>query len=160
MDDERITIAAEPADSDQGRALLAEMEAEVEALYAGREEANPLTSVVADLLPPDGALLIVRAGGEPIACAGIRRWDGSTGEIKRVYVRPGFRGRGVGRQLMAAVEEHAAQLGYRRIRLDTGREQEAARRIYESSGYRSIERYNEAPFATYWFEKDLPPAPP
>ena len=68
---------------------------------------------------------------------------------------PEYRGRGIGRPLIAALEEEARRLGYRRVRLDTGHEQPAARHIYETSGYAPIGRYNDAPFAAFWFEKQL-----
>jgi GNAT superfamily N-acetyltransferase len=85
----------------------------------------------------------------------VKRLDAGIGEIKRVYIEPSYRGRGIARPLMAAVEEEARRLGYDRVRLDTGHEQPAARHIYETSGYVAISRFNDAPFAAFWFEKTL-----
>ena len=154
MAEPRITFAPEPADRDPGRALVLAMEAEIVDIYRDREQ-RPHNPVLDELAADGGALIVARADGEAVGCAGLKRIDDEAAEIKRVYIQPAHRGRGLGRPLIAAVEEEARRLGYRRVRLDTGHEQPAARHIYETSGYRSIERFNDAPFAAFWFEKEL-----
>jgi len=158
IDDETITFADEPADHDPGRALVLAMEAEIVDIYRDREQ-RPHNPVLDELAGEGGALIVVRVGGEPAGCAGLKRIDEEAAEIKRVFIKPEFRGRGIGRPLIAAVERRARELGYRRVRLDTGHEQPEARHIYETSGYHSIERFNDAPFAAFWFEKELEPPP-
>ena len=72
-----------------------------------------------------------------------------------MYVRPEVRGRGVGRTLLAAIEELARDLGYALARLDTGAEMLAVRRMYERAGYAPVPDYNGNPYAGWWGEKPL-----
>jgi GNAT superfamily N-acetyltransferase len=86
---------------------------------------------------PDGRLWIARVGGEPAGCVGVRRFDHDSAEMKRLYVRPGFRGRGLGRRLSLETIRAAREMGYRRIVLDTVDEMKAARALYASLGFTS-----------------------
>jgi GNAT superfamily N-acetyltransferase len=152
----RAEISTERADAEPARSLLAAMAAELDALYArvpGSLDSVPATP--AQMAPPDGSFLVIRRGGRPVACGGVKRLDAETGEIKRMYVVPAARNRGLGRLLLEALEAEARRLGYLRIRLDTGPEQPAARSIYERGGYRPIPDYNGNPYAAHWFEKEL-----
>jgi GNAT superfamily N-acetyltransferase len=72
-----------------------------------------------------------------------------------MYVAPQARGQGVARVLLTALEDAARELGYAKVRLDTGPEQPHARRLYESAGYVEIADYNGNPHAGYWAEKPL-----
>jgi GNAT superfamily N-acetyltransferase len=90
-----------------------------------------------------------------VACGGVKRLDDATGEIKRMFVAPEARGRGVARALLAALEETARGLGYERVRLDTGAKQPHAQALYASAGYAAIPDYNRNAYASYWFEKEL-----
>ena len=94
-------------------------------------------------------------GGEPVGCAGLKRLDEHSAEIKRVYVIPDARGAGVARKLLARLEEIARSLGYRTLRLDTGAKQQASVALFTSSGYEPIGDYNGNPVAAHWFEKRL-----
>lgn len=82
-----------------------------------------------------GAFLVAYAGGVPVACGSIRRLDADTAEIKRMYVAPGARGRGVGRRILAALEAEARRLGVGRIVLETGERQPEALTLYERAGF-------------------------
>lgn len=151
-----IEVSVESADTEPGRSLLAAMEDELDDLYRKRPGSlDSLPVSAADLAAPHGTFIVLRVAGEDIACGGVKRLDATTGEIKRMYVSPAHRNRGLARRLLAELEHRARELGYRRVRLDTGSEQPAARSIYERSGYRSIAPYNDNPYATFWFEKDL-----
>jgi ribosomal protein S18 acetylase RimI-like enzyme len=77
------------------------------------------------------------------------------GEIKRMWVAPEARGLGVARRLLGALEERARKLGRTRVRLDTNRALTQAQSMYRKAGYRGIERFNDNPYADFWFEKDL-----
>jgi ribosomal protein S18 acetylase RimI-like enzyme len=76
-------------------------------------------------------------------------------EIKRMYVSPTARRRGVARALLGGLEDEARSLGCRAVRLDTGRDMVAALKLYRLVGYREIPDYNANPHAAYWMEKTL-----
>jgi GNAT superfamily N-acetyltransferase len=102
-----------------------------------------------------GGWLIVHSAGEAVACGGYRRLDEHTCEIKRMFVAPHARGRGHARRLLAELERAAREDGYELVRLDTSARLPESRRLYESSGYAAIDRYNENQWAHHWFEKRL-----
>src|SRR5664279_4324192 len=77
------------------------------------------------------------------------------GEIKRMYVRSGHRGKGLADALLGALEEYAAQCGYEWLHLDTTDTMKAAARFYERHGYKRCERYNENPQATIFMRKTM-----
>ncbi|MHB1853853.1 MAG: GNAT family N-acetyltransferase [Acidimicrobiales bacterium] len=85
----------------------------------------------------------------------MRRIGPGLGEIKRMYVRPDFRGQGLAAALLSALEVAALDLDLVTVRLDTGLSQPAALHLYESRGYRSIGNYNANPHAAFWGEKQL-----
>lgn len=110
-----------------------------------------------DVTGSRSVFLIARREGRPIGCGGLREEGPITAEVKRMYVRPEARGEGLGRRLLLELERHAVELGYKRIRLETGIPQPEALRLYESSGYRRIPGYGEYKDdpRTVSFEKDL-----
>ena len=99
----------------------------------------------------------------PAACGGLRRLDGTgqdgTFEVKRMWVHPSWRGLGLSRRLLAALETAAAELGASRVVLDTSRVLTEAVALYARAGYREIDAYNDNPHAEAWFEKRLVPGP-
>jgi GNAT superfamily N-acetyltransferase len=88
--------------------------------------------------PPDGAFVVVRAEGRPVACGGLRAFGPGVAELKRMYVSPAARGRGVARVLLAHLEGLARARGYRAMRLEAGTRQPEALRLYEAAGYRAV----------------------
>ena len=155
-DDDALTIDSTSAGDEPGLTLLAAMTAELDALYAGLDGSlGSIPATAEQMSAPDGSFLVVSDAGRPVACGGVKRFDAETGEIKRMYVVDAWRGRGVGRYLLEALEVECKRLGYSRIRLDTGAEQPSARALYESAGYRPIPDYNANPYAAHWFEKTL-----
>jgi GNAT superfamily N-acetyltransferase len=98
-----------------------------------------------DFEPPEGSFLVGWEGADPVACGGVCRYDDTTAELRRMYVRPGARGRGLSRALLGALEEEARGLGYAFVRLETGDRQPEAIGLYVSSGYLPIPRFG--PFA-------------
>lgn len=94
---------------------------------------------------PDGRLLVAWRADEPAGCGALRRFDGDTGEMKRLYVRPAYRGHGLGRAIAAAIIEAARGVGYRRLVLDTLAQMGDARRLYEALGFRPIAPYYANP---------------
>jgi DNA-binding MarR family transcriptional regulator/GNAT superfamily N-acetyltransferase len=109
----------------------------------------------AAMAPGHGAFVVARSEGEPVACGGVQPLDPATGEIKRMWVHPAWRGAGLGSRLLRRLEELAAELGHRVVRLDTNATLIEAVAMYERAGYRRIDRYNDNPYAQAWFEKDL-----
>lgn len=98
----------------------------------------------ADAVEPDrGAFLVAYVDGEAVGCGAVRRLDGDIAEIKRMYVRPATRGRGVGGALLAALESEAQRLGVRRLVLETGARQPEALALYERAGFVVIPAFGE-----------------
>jgi GNAT superfamily N-acetyltransferase len=91
----------------------------------------------------EGAFLVAYLDGMPVGCGAMRRLDSSTAELKRMYVTPSVRGRGIGRALVEALEGEAQLLGVRRIVLETGTRLAPAIRLYEALGYVRIPLFGE-----------------
>ena len=109
----------------------------------------------AEVAPPSGAWLVAYLDDEPVGCGGVKRLDDSSAELKRIYLAAEARGRGLGRRLLEQLEQHARELGYERLRLDTGDLQPEALGLFRSAGYEQIPDYNGNSWATYWMEKRL-----
>jgi putative acetyltransferase len=92
--------------------------------------------------PPDGALLVAQVGGNVAGCVALRRLDGHTGEMKRLYVRPSFRGLGLAKRFIAGVILAAREAGYTELRLDTLPSMASAQRLYRQLGFTEIPPYN------------------
>jgi len=154
-----LTFSAEDPTREPAAALLAAMSAELVEINRG-PAGRPLSPE--ELSPPTGTYVVVRLDGDPVAGGGLRRLTEGVGEIKRMYVRPDVRGRGIAAALLGALEASALEMGYRVVRLDTGPRQPHAQRLYERSGYRSVPDYNGNRLASFWGEKELevPPGRP
>ena len=117
-------------------------------------------TVASEYEEPHGAFLIAYDDGEPVACGGVRDLGDGVAEIKRMYVVPDARGRGVGERLLGQLEDEARRLGYGKLRLDTAAPLTAAQSLYRRAGYSEIGDYNGNPAASHWFEKELEKQPP
>lgn len=142
------------------RALLREYRAYLEAHH------HPSASLERDLdtlpdgySPPEGAILLAECSNRPIGCAFLRRLDETACELRRLYVRPEERGRGIGRALATSAKDRACLLGYRHMRLVTLPFMREAIALYESLGFRKVEAYRatavaEAVFMEARLERD------
>jgi GNAT superfamily N-acetyltransferase len=150
---------AEPFDSPDVRALTDAQQAEMYELYEGEADIGPAREA-AMFVDPDGVFLVVRdADGAAIACGGVARFDEERGEVKRMYVVPDQRGRGLGRRLLVELEAEARRLGYVALVLETGDRQAEALGLYLSAGYERIPCYPpyDSRALSLCFEKRLPP---
>jgi GNAT superfamily N-acetyltransferase len=150
-----IEVVVGRGDSAEARELVAAMEAWVTEGFGPATPDRTSTVAAAEMVPPDGAFVVVREDGRPVAGGGIRRLAPDVCEIKRMYVVPEARGRGHGRRVLEALEGVAVRLGYRRARLDTAQSMTIAMAMYESAGYRAIPDYNGNGYAEFWGEKEL-----
>ena len=95
--------------------------------------------------PPGGALVLALIDGQVAGCAALRRFDAQRGEAKRLYVRPQFRGRGVGRALLDWAIAEARGMGYREMVGDTIPQMAVALAMYDRAGFERTGPYAEAP---------------
>lgn len=99
-----------------------------------------------DYAPPQGRLLLARLGQESVGCVALHPLEPGICEMKRLYVRPQFRGHGVGKALLNTVLAEARAIGYRRMRLDSVEPvMQDAVRMYRAYGFREIAPYRENP---------------
>jgi putative acetyltransferase len=142
-----IIRAATAEDFDEIRTMLREYAAwlEVDLCFQNFEE--ELAGLPGEYAPPLGRLLIAEGAG----CVALRRIEEEVCEMKRLFVRPEFRGSGLGRRLVLAIIDEARGIGYRRMRLDTMPKMDRAQGLYTALGFREIAayRYNPEPGARF-----------
>lgn len=109
-------------------------------------------------LPTDASVFLVATlRGEPVGCGALKAPPRKPIEIKRMWVDPSSRGLGVGRRLLAELEQRVIEQGDRKVRLDTNGTLAEAIALYRSAGYEEVPAFNDEPHATLWFEKRLSP---
>ncbi|WP_417689824.1 bifunctional helix-turn-helix transcriptional regulator/GNAT family N-acetyltransferase [Roseibium sp.] len=108
-----------------------------------------------DMLAPRGCFLVCFSDGLPIGCVGLKGTDKGYAEIKRLWVSPAARGLGMAKRLMEDVEARARGLGISLLRLDTNSRLPEAVKLYQTSGWTEIDRFNDDPYPDHFFEKAL-----
>jgi GNAT superfamily N-acetyltransferase len=131
-------LRAEPYDGPVAEGLIAAVQQEYVSRYGGPDE-SPVDP--REFVPPDGRFFVGYLDAVPVATGGLRRVDDDTAEIKRMYVVPEARGRGLSRLVLARLEEEAREMGAARVILETGSKQPEAISLYETSGYERIEGF-------------------
>lgn len=148
---------ADPASADAHACIDAYLR-ELDLLFDdGFDASRSVSADPGELVPPWGVFVIARLDGEAVGCGGLKITGPGSGEIKRMWVAPSARGLGIAQRLLEALETHAIDRELHTLRLDTNRALTAARALYARNGYREIPRYNDNPYADYWFEKRLHP---
>ena len=134
-----VLEAADPLGEEATR-LLWLMRAEALSRYGDVIDASA-PPPVNDPGVPRSAFLIARLSGQPVGCAALQPVDAEVAEIRRMYVVPSARRRGIGRRLLVELERLAVAFGYRALRLETGARQPEAIALYGSCGFRRTEPY-------------------
>jgi GNAT superfamily N-acetyltransferase len=146
------------ADAPDSVRLLGEYAAELAQMYDGVDVNGPgmPDASAAAFSPPGGAFLVgYDDSGAAVACGGLKRLSEGVGEIKRMYVVPAARRRGLARVLLAALEAEALARGYGVVRMDTAAKHQHAMAFYEAEGYAPIAPYHDNPLAAWFGEKRL-----
>ncbi|MFI2104878.1 GNAT family N-acetyltransferase [Isoptericola sp. NPDC019693] len=175
-----VTLERVDPESPLARRAVAAYVAELDERFPGGFDPGPPPAVGvrdaedARLVPPSGAFVVATSDGEPVACGGVRTLSGGAdgsgstenaesaespaggvGEIKRMWVHPGWRGAGLGSRLLRHLEGVSRDLGHGEVRLDTNGSLTEAVAMYERAGYRRVTRYNDNPYAEHFFAKRL-----
>jgi putative acetyltransferase len=137
----RSTITEERPDTPDAMQLIEELQTHLESFYPPESRHG---FSVARLIAEGVAFFVVRIDGEAAGCGGIKLHEDGYGELKRMYVRPQFRGAGIGKMILEQLADHATSHGITLLRLETGTYQKAAIRLYEAWGFRRI-----PPFGSY-----------
>jgi putative acetyltransferase len=148
-----VQAAAEDIRSPEAVELLAELTAELAALYETSDGSAGFSSEQVEV--PRAAFIVARIDGYPVGCGALRPLDATTVEVKRMYTRPGYRRLGVGQAILAEMDRLAVELGYTTIKLQTGPRQPEAAALYERVGYRRIPRFSGNWELVLAYQKDL-----
>ena len=149
-----VELVATPPYGAEATACLANYVGELEKRFQAGFDAEKSRPSGPAARPPL-IFLLARIEGRTVGCGALFDLDAETGEIKRMWVAPEARGLGVARRLLARLEAEARSAGKRRLVLDTNRTLREAMALYEKSGFRQIARYNDNPYADFWYEKAL-----
>lgn len=108
-----------------------------------------------DMIRPRGVFLVAMSERLPVGCVGLKGNGGEIAEIKRLWVAPSARGLGLAHRLMAGVEVVARELSIQVLRLDTNKALPEAQKLYRSTGWHEIPRFNDDPYPDTFFEKRI-----
>jgi putative acetyltransferase len=152
-----VTQAESPAQIVQARELFLEYAQSLGFSLCFQNFDKELAGLPGDYAPPEGRLLLVECEGQLAGCVALHKLDSGVCEMKRLYLRPPFRGKGLGRALTERIIAEARQIGYRRMRLDTVEPvMKDAVAMYRKLGFKEIAPYRPNPIAgTMYMELEL-----
>ena len=151
-----VTFAVTDPASPEARACMAAYFAELgERFDGGFDPGASLPATDADLVEPSGLLLLARLHGEPVGCGALKFHGTEPAELKRMWVANRARGLGLGRRLLAELENQARRHGVTVVRLETNQALTEAITLYRSAGYAEVSAFSDEQYAHHWFEKQL-----
>jgi DNA-binding MarR family transcriptional regulator/GNAT superfamily N-acetyltransferase len=151
-----VTFAVTDPASPEARACMAAYFAELgERFDGGFDPGASLPATDADLAQPSGLLLLARLHGEPVGCGALKFHGTEPAELKRMWVANRARGLGLGRRLLAELENQARRHGVTVVRLETNQALTEAITLYRSAGYAEVSAFSDEQYAHHWFEKQL-----
>jgi DNA-binding MarR family transcriptional regulator/GNAT superfamily N-acetyltransferase len=151
-----VTFAVTDPASPEARACMAAYFAELgERFDGGFDPGASLPATDADLAEPSGLLLLARLHGEPAGCGALKFHGTEPAELKRMWVANRARGLGLGRRLLAELEDQARRHGATVVRLETNQALTEAITLYRSAGYAEVSAFSDEQYAHHWFEKQL-----
>jgi putative acetyltransferase len=152
----RYRFAETGQDYELARTLFLEYAISLSVDLSFQDFEGELTLIDRQYNSPGGALLLVYIDDDAVGCAGVRWLSEDIAELKRMYVKPGFRGRQIGLGLLSRSIEAARKIGYRKMRLDTLIGMTRAQELYRQAGFREIPSYRFNPLeGTVYMEKEL-----
>ena len=138
--------ATSPKELEQARALFREYETWIDTDLCFQNFEKELAELPGRYAPQEGRLLLAFFEDELAGCGALRRLDDDTCEMKRLFLRPGFQGKGLGRQLAEKIIDEAREIGYLKMRLDTiPGKMDKAIGLYRAFGFREIPAYTHNP---------------
>jgi GNAT superfamily N-acetyltransferase len=150
-----VTVVPTDPDHPHARHCLSAYFDELDRRFDGGFDAqNGISADGDELRLPAGLLLVATLHGEPVGC-GALRFEQDHAQIKRMWVADGVRGLGIGRRLLAELEQQARVLRKTTVRLETNKALTEAVTMYRAHGYREVDPFNDEYYAHHWFEKAL-----
>src|SRR5262245_14100661 len=135
-----VVVSVESPYADESKVLLEELDRDLLTRYP----AEFIHGVaLQELDGGQGFFVLARLNGEAVGCGAVRMLEPGVGEVKRMYVRPSARRRGVARAILGCLEKSSLALGFHALRLETGTRQPEANALYEAQGYRQIPCFGE-----------------
>jgi len=153
----RLIQAILPAQIEEARTLFLEYANSLNFSLCFQSFDEELQTLPGAYAPPDGRLLLAQGNGKTAGCVALRKIETDICEMKRLYVRPGYRGTGLGKKLVEELIVEARKIGYTRMRLDTvGESMKDAVALYRRLGFKDIAPYREYPLdGVLYMELDI-----
>lgn len=151
-----VLLRVEPAGDPENQALLEAYYREIDQRFASGLDRDAVQSThVEEITPPNGCFVAARLAGDPVGCGVVKVTAPGVADLKRMWVSPRVRGRGVGRRLLRRLVAEARAMGMHQVRLETNRALTEAIALYRAEGFVEVPAFNDEPHADHWFTRDL-----